>query len=329
MRITSALCYLAGFIGKKRKHNDSEYTEVEKDKLGTRCSGNTGQGGCKPTGSQPQVGKTEEKEEAPWLKRYLQAAPYHPGHVQSETEDEDDEDDEDVFKDEEKGLKSDETFDFPFHDSIFKFPRKDYERVGETRRSARRKMRGRKKRNKEKLSRLRKLVELGNKEIFDLKASLYESRDNTNYHRERENELRIIKSEKDKLETGVNKQVMHLEEVEKQWQTFDSIKDETDRTIQMVEEEKQNMDYIDVGYFLGESQGMIDMIDHKDNKRLRDAKKELTRRIHQTLEMLINWATEKERRNSQESSRYKLEKRLVEMNIWLGKHAKQMLVAVN
>jgi predicted nucleic acid-binding Zn-ribbon protein len=309
----SMITVLLWLCGKKRKYNDSENTEMEKDKLGTMSSGNTGQGGCKPTGSQPQVKKTEEKKEAPWLKRYFQAAPYHPGHVQSETEDEDDEDDEDVFKDEEKELKSDETFDFPFHDSIFKFPRKDYERVGETRRSARRKMRGRKKRNKEKLSRLRKLVELGNKEIFDLKASLCESRDNTNYHRERENELRIIKSEKDKLETGVNKQVMHLEEVEKQWQTFDSIKDETDRTIQMVEEEKQNMDYIDVGYFLGESQGMIDMIDHKDNKRLRDAKKELTHRIHQTLEMLINWAMEKERRNSQESSRYKLEEELMEM----------------
>ena len=66
--ITSALCNLAGFIGRKRKHNNSEYMEMEKDKLGTRSSGNTGQGGCKPTGSQPQVGKREEKEVATWLK---------------------------------------------------------------------------------------------------------------------------------------------------------------------------------------------------------------------------------------------------------------------
>ena len=109
-----------------------------------------------------------------------------------------------------------------------------------------------------------------------------------------------------------------MEEVEKQWQTFESIKDETEIAIQMVEKQWQTFDsikdetdkaiqtverHIDVGYYLGENQGMIDMLDEKGNKRLRDAKKELTSRIHQTLEMLINWAMEKERRNSQESSR--------------------------
>ena len=128
--ITSVLCYLAGPIGKKRKYNDSENTEMEKDKLGTMCLGKTGQGGCKPTDSQPQVGKMEEKEKPPWLKKYFQAAPYHPGHFYSDTEEEDeddDEDDDDIVKDEEEESTNDETFDFPFHDSTFQFPHKDYD----------------------------------------------------------------------------------------------------------------------------------------------------------------------------------------------------------
>ena len=145
---TNMNAVLSWLCCKKRRYDNLENTDMEVEKVSATKSANTGQGGCQPTDSQPQVGKMEkeEKKEPPWLIKYFQTATYHPGHFYSDTEEEEEDDDEnndDLFKSEEVELPKDEIinivdeiFEFPFHDSTFRFPHTDYDEVGETRRPA-------------------------------------------------------------------------------------------------------------------------------------------------------------------------------------------------
>ena len=101
--ITNMNTVLSWLCCKKRRYNDSENTEIEKDKLGTTSSGNTGQDDYGPTDSQPQVKKVERQEkEEPWVRKYFQTATYHPGQFYSDTEEEDDDDDDPCNKEEEE-----------------------------------------------------------------------------------------------------------------------------------------------------------------------------------------------------------------------------------
>ena len=111
----------------KRKNR---YAEKMEDELDTSVPVGTGQGGYQPT---------------------FLAAPYHPeyfesGYFESDCDDDDDEDIEGDSIDRDDGEDpNDEKFNFPFHDSIFRFPQKDYDEIWGTRRPTKRKTRDKKK----------------------------------------------------------------------------------------------------------------------------------------------------------------------------------------
>jgi hypothetical protein len=130
----------------KRKNR---YAERAEDELDTSVPVGTGQGGYQPT---------------------FLTAPYHPeyfesGYFESDCDDDDDEDIEgesgyfesDCDDDDDEDIEgdsidrdygddpNDEKFNFPFHDSIFRFPHKDYYEIWGTRRPTKRKTRDKKK----------------------------------------------------------------------------------------------------------------------------------------------------------------------------------------
>ena len=120
-------------------------TDSEQGEVDAMRPVDTGQGGCQPTDSEHQQG-----DEPPWVRKYFQAAPHQPeefesGYFESDYDDDDDEDTEGKSIDGDSGDDpSEEKFNFPFHDSIFRFPHKDYDEIWETRRPTKRKTRSKK-----------------------------------------------------------------------------------------------------------------------------------------------------------------------------------------
>ena len=113
--------------------------KVEDEEVDTAVLVDTGQGGYQPTDNKHQP-------EPPWVRKYFQAAPYHPEYFESDCDDDDDEDAEEESIDNDDGDDpAEEKFNFPFHDSIFRFPHKDYDEIWGTRRQPKRKTRNKKK----------------------------------------------------------------------------------------------------------------------------------------------------------------------------------------
>jgi len=127
-----------------KKNKDKHKRETEGEVEATRPA-DTGQGGCQPTDSEHQQGG-----EPPWVRKYFQAAPHkpeelEPEYFESDYDDDDDEDTEEESVDEDNGDDpNEEKFNFPFHDSTFRFPHKDYDEIWKTRRPTKRKTRDKK-----------------------------------------------------------------------------------------------------------------------------------------------------------------------------------------